>query len=94
MTSQEIVTIISAVGIVLVNLVVAWRASTVAKYERAGAAHKADSASQKLDEIHEQTNSNLTTVKADLAIANNRIEQLESLLVSVSKIIPVTADET
>lgn len=94
MTSQEIVTIISAVGIVLVNLIVAWRASAVAKYERAGAAHTADNASQKLDEIHEQTNSNLASVKADLVLANERIAKLERLLIESVNKLPVTADGT
>ncbi len=38
----------------------------------------------KLTEIHVLTNSNLTRVTADLALANARIEKLETLLMKKS----------
>ncbi len=44
---------------------------------------KADALLTKADEIHEQTNSNLTKVKADLAAALIKIEQLEARVASL-----------
>lgn len=41
---------------------------------------KADSQTRQLTEIHSLVNSNLTEVKADLAIALDRIQILETLL--------------
>lgn len=51
------------------TLVVAWRAST-----------KADTIQKTADQIHLLTNSNLTKVTADLALALNRIGVLEAAL--------------
>lgn len=41
---------------------------------------KADTISTKTEQIHVLTNSNLTSVKADLALANEKIQELERLV--------------
>ena len=45
---------------------------------------KADALTVKAEEIHVLTNSNLSTVKADLAKANTRIESLEALVTKLT----------
>ena len=75
MTSQEIVTIIAAVSLAMVQIITAWR-SSVAKERIACAAN------DKLDAIHTLANSNLATVQAELIVANDQIVKLESLLAS------------
>jgi len=45
---------------------------------------KTDALTVKAEEIHMLTNSNLSAVKADLLLANKRIEALETLLVQLT----------
>jgi len=45
----------------------------------------ADGASEKLDVIHKLTNSNLTSLKAELAAANVKIERLEKLVADLAE---------
>ncbi len=52
---------------------------------------KADTLIQKTDEIHVLTNSNLTALKADLALALQRITQLEEALVHQHATVPAPA---
>lgn len=47
--------------------------------------HKTDNLIKKTDEIHELTNSNLTSVKSDLAMANQRIKELQLLVEDLAK---------
>jgi DNA repair exonuclease SbcCD ATPase subunit len=42
-------------------------------------------ASKQLEEVHVLVNSQLTTVKADLVIAQGRIQQLETLILSANE---------
>lgn len=44
--------------------------------------HKADDLTKKAQEIHILVNSNLAEVKADLALANDRVQKLEIMLAS------------
>jgi hypothetical protein len=103
MTSQEILTIIAAVGLVLTNLVTAWRTSARIQTLQAVTARTVDNvdekvqdlkdttkaiaarSDEKLDKIHELTNSNLSAVKTDLYIANERIAKLEALIQETMK---------
>ena len=80
MTSSEIVTIIAAIGVVIVNIIVAWRTGIKVEVAQQNTERNMELNSTKLDKIHELTNSNLTAVKADLSIANERIIKLENLL--------------
>lgn len=80
MTSSEIVTIISALAVALVSVITAWRSGAKVEVMQQKAEHSAEVAGEKLDAIHELTNSNLTAVKAALAKADERIVKLEGML--------------
>lgn len=85
---QELLILIAAIGVVVVNVVTVYTsAQTMGKVEAAKeqAARSATEADEKLDVIHEQTNSNLTGVNDRLEKAYTKIEALEKLL-SVEKV--------
>lgn len=82
MSSQEITTIIAAVALGLVQIIVAWRTGQKVDDAQRLTARRDAKSDDKLDAIHTLTNSNLHTVTADLAIANERIAKLESMLVT------------
>lgn len=85
MSSQEITTIISALALGIVQVIVAWHAGQkIDQAQMITVKHDAK-ADDKLDAIHELTNSNLHAVKADLIIANERIAKLELLLTNPTK---------
>jgi len=67
---------------VLIGLIAAAPA-TVAAFAAWRNGRKADTTAGKIAEIHVLTNSNLTTVKADLALANLRIGELQRLVASL-----------
>ena len=77
MTSGEIVTIIAAVGLVLTQVITAWRTGVQVEGLRAITGHNADVAEAKLDTIHALTNSNLAAATVALAAAEARIARLE-----------------
>ncbi len=64
---------------VLVGLIAAVPA-TVAAFASWRNGRKADVAAGKIAEIHVLTNSNLTAVKTDLALANSHIAELQMLV--------------
>ncbi len=76
MTATAWVTVIAATAAALVSVVNALAAG----WGRQEARRVAATASTKLDEIHELTNSNMTALKGQLATALARIEALESKL--------------
>lgn len=98
MSSGEWIAVIGAIGVVLVNLVTAWRTESKVQAlqndvenNAARSDDKAVLAQQaaqlaagridgKLGEIHQLTNSNLSSVKAELASANDRLQRLEEAL--------------
>lgn len=88
MNTPDITTVIGAIVIGLVTIINAvgsyWGRQTARKehVETIGRALQAD---RKLDEIHELTNSNLSMVKSQLKEAKERIDKLESLILSISK---------
>jgi 5-bromo-4-chloroindolyl phosphate hydrolysis protein len=86
-TTTEWLVIIAAIGVVLVNVVNAYHTNSKVDAARDQARETAilteetaDSTGKKLDEIHELTNSNLSSVNKQLEQANARIEKLEQLL--------------
>jgi Mg2+ and Co2+ transporter CorA len=97
MTSQEWVTIIAAIGLVLTQAITAWRTNTKVQAVQESAEraeHTADIADQKLDAIHTLTNSNLQTakdearmIKDELKAANERIANLERILDKTVEVI-------
>jgi hypothetical protein len=80
MTSTEIIAIVSAVALACVQIITAWRTQAKVEAAQAVTAKHDAKADDKLDAIHELTNSNLTAVKTDLTQANDRIAKLEALL--------------
>jgi len=85
MTSTEIIAIIGAVGVVLTQIVTAWRTDARVQVMKDNVERSAGVADKKLDKIHDLTNSNLTTVKTDLTLANDRIAKLESMIQEMTK---------
>jgi shikimate kinase len=90
MTTGEDLILISALtsGIVsIVNAIAtgwgrsAGRLKTEANH--ADLVHRAEDASSKLDVIHTQTNSNLTKLNTELAVAQERISSLEKMLTTL-----------
>src|SRR5688572_6430981 len=84
LTAGEIVTIIAAVGLVVTQVITALK--TVAKVAEVQSEQRAVAqvADTKLNTIHDLTNSNLTSVKTDLALANDRIEKLQVLIAKIA----------
>jgi hypothetical protein len=85
MTASDVVTIISACSVALVAIIGAWRVNDKVQTLTDSADRTAHTADKKLDAIHQLTNSNLTTVKTDLAMANERIIKLEGLIQDMAK---------
>ena len=69
---QSILAIIAAIGLVIGQVVTAWRVGSTERL--------AVTADKKLDTIHTLTNSNLTAVKKALIRSEARIANLERLL--------------
>ena len=84
MTSGEITTIISALTVAIVTIIGRWQTGEQVLENTAITRSAAKKAEDKLNVIHELTNSNLAAVMADLALANDRIAKLEALLLAVS----------
>ena len=84
MTSGEITTIISALTVAIVTIIGRWQTGAQVLENTAITRSAAKKAEDKLNVIHELTNSNLAAVMADLALANDRIAKLEALLLAVS----------
>ncbi len=78
MSAVEIITVIAAVSAAVVSIVNA----IAAGWGRQAAQARGERAEQKLDVIHDLTNSNMTALKGQLATALDRIEKLETLLAS------------
>jgi hypothetical protein len=76
--AAALITVIAATAAALVTVINA----VAAGWGRTEAREAATSASAKLDQIHELTNSNMTALKAQLAAALDRINALEERLIS------------
>ena len=81
MTETTWVTAVIAAIAAVPPTIVAWATLRQSKLN----AGKADVLVQKADEIHTLTNSNLTRVTAELALANDRIAKLEELIGRMSQ---------
>jgi hypothetical protein len=86
MSAAELTRLVEALVMLVTAIGAVWAAikssKTNSKVETLGAeAHEtAAVANTKMDTIHDLTNSNLTAVKTDLELANQRIEKLNTLV--------------
>ena len=85
---EVVIAMIAGAPALMTAIILLWtsvRNARVANKNAVIAKADADTIIQKANQIHTLTNSNLTTVKADLESANKRIESLEGLLVEFVK---------
>lgn len=77
MTSAEIVTIISALSVAIVNIIVAWRAGAKVEAKVENTQRTLEKADEKRDMIHEQTRSNLADTSERIARVEAKLDKKE-----------------
>lgn len=85
MSSGEIVTIIAAVGVALVQVIAAIKSTAQVQILQHKTEQIAVTANEKLAEIHTVVNGNLADVKTELKTAQSKIAELEAVVIELKQ---------